>query len=120
MRRFKGGQEYYALPGGKVEPGETPRQTCIRETREETGLEAADLRELCSFTNQGRMEHYFLPGRWSGTPRLGGPELGRQGPDNRYALEWVQAERLAEIDLRPSRIRGICVEAAGKLGKRKR
>lgn len=30
-------QEYWILPGGAIEPGETPEQAAVRETMEETG-----------------------------------------------------------------------------------
>lgn len=33
------GKEYYFLPGGKVEPGESPVETALRETFEETGYQ---------------------------------------------------------------------------------
>lgn len=32
-------QDYYGFPGGHMEPGETERETAIREVKEETGLD---------------------------------------------------------------------------------
>ena len=40
----KGNKEgYYDMPGGKIEKGELPKQTAIREMKEETGLVVKDL-----------------------------------------------------------------------------
>ena len=35
---------YYDIPGGKIEEGEIPKQTAIREMKEETGIDVKNLR----------------------------------------------------------------------------
>jgi 8-oxo-dGTP pyrophosphatase MutT (NUDIX family) len=43
----KDGTEKYANPGGKAEKGEEIYQTAIRELKEETDLDAKDLKLIC-------------------------------------------------------------------------
>ena len=47
VTKYKEGNKkegYYEIPGGKIEEGDTPEQTAIREMREETGLEIENLK----------------------------------------------------------------------------
>jgi len=47
---FKG---YWALPGGRSEPGETVEQTIVREVKEETGLDVSIIRKVGEYHEQG-------------------------------------------------------------------
>jgi 8-oxo-dGTP diphosphatase len=47
---FKG---YWALPGGRVDPGETVEQTIVREVKEETGLDVAVVSKIGEYNEQG-------------------------------------------------------------------
>src|SRR4030043_2071745 len=47
---FKG---YWALPGGRVDPGETVEQTILREVKEETGLDIAVASKIGEYHEQG-------------------------------------------------------------------
>ena len=110
IHRWREGYDYFVLPGGKIESGETPAEACVREAREETGLEITLGLMVASFTNQGRMEHYFLAASYSGELQLGFPEHTRQGSENIYRLEWVPARRLPESNLLPERIRPVVIQ----------
>lgn len=44
--RMELGQKIYGLPGGLIDPGETPEECARRELREETGLELLEIREV--------------------------------------------------------------------------
>jgi 8-oxo-dGTP diphosphatase len=44
---------YWALPGGRVDPGETVEQTVVREVKEETGLDVAIVRKIGEYHEQG-------------------------------------------------------------------
>ena len=44
---------YWALPGGRVDPGETVEQTIVREVKEETGLDVAIVRKIGEYHEQG-------------------------------------------------------------------
>lgn len=39
-------KDYFDIPGGKIEDGETEVQTCVREFKEETGMNIDDLKCL--------------------------------------------------------------------------
>jgi 8-oxo-dGTP diphosphatase len=47
---FKG---FWALPGGRVDPGETVEQTVVREVKEETGLDVAIAGKVGDYHEQG-------------------------------------------------------------------
>lgn len=60
-------------PGGRLEPGETPVQAAVRETREELGIAVADPRFCGSlrfqFTDGYALHgHVFKTTRWTGEP----------------------------------------------------
>ena len=44
---------YWALPGGRMDPGETIEQTIVREVKEETGLETEIIRKVGDYVERG-------------------------------------------------------------------
>ena len=44
---------YWALPGGRMDPGETVEQTIVREVKEETGLDVIIVRKIGEYVEKG-------------------------------------------------------------------
>ncbi len=58
---FKG---YWALPGGRMEQGEEVEQTCVREVKEETGLDVEIAYKIGDYHEQGfkdEVEYDYYP-----------------------------------------------------------
>jgi len=88
----------WEFPGGKVEPGESPEATLIRELDEELGIEvkAACLAPLTFASHPYDDFHLLMPlyacRRWTGTV------MGREG----QALKWVRAKNLRDWPMPPA------------------
>ena len=46
-------KDYWALPGGRAEPGEKVEETIVREVKEETGLDVVVVRKVGEYHEQG-------------------------------------------------------------------
>ena len=102
--RRRPGRSYAVLPGGGVEPGESPAQAAVRELAEETSLIGIAGEQLWVRDDGGRRAFYLRMREVTGTPRLGGPEAARQSADNQYGLVWASADELENLGLRPAEI----------------
>jgi 8-oxo-dGTP diphosphatase len=101
MKRKKDKEIYYTIPGGTLDKGESLEKTAVREIKEETNLDIV-LGELLWNIKDGISEcSYFLCRSFSGTLKLGGPEVKR---NSFYCLKWVLIEKIKKINLKPELI----------------
>ena len=72
LERAADEQEYYVIPGGGVEEGETVEQAVVREVDEETTikLEVGKLFLKRDLSNENREEFYYVCKYISGEPTL--------------------------------------------------
>ncbi len=68
IRYAPAARDGYFIPGGSVEPGETPAVAAVRELKEETGLVGTVDRLLATVLNRSREEHYHVVAIGSGEP----------------------------------------------------
>jgi 8-oxo-dGTP diphosphatase len=67
--------DWYSVPAGGVEAGETLRAAAVREAREEVGVEMLEqdvqlaLTLHCKIEHQSWLGHFFVVNSWRGEPR---------------------------------------------------
>lgn len=88
----------WEFPGGKVEPGETPERSLIRELGEELGIdtEASCLAPLTFASHSYEDFHLLMPlyvcRTWNGIAR----------PMEGQALKWLRPRDLRKLDMPPA------------------
>ena len=91
MERWRPGMHYFSIPGGGIEPNETPEQCVEREILEETGVQVTVGRQVLEMHDGDVVHKIFLCVYVSGEPHLpdDSPEALLNDPDNRFAPRWV-------------------------------
>jgi 8-oxo-dGTP diphosphatase len=88
----------WEFPGGKVEPGETPEETLVRELEEELGIitRIPCLAPLSFASHSYESFHLLMPlyicRRYEGIPQ------GREG----QAIKWVRPQALRDYPMPPA------------------
>lgn len=100
-RKIKDGvvKEYYVIPGGGQDEGETLEQTVKRELKEELNVEINILGYLGNEIQEPTNSNYFHCEIISGVPMLGGEELDRMTQENYYEPKFVEIEKINNLDL---------------------
>ena len=109
LHRVKPSREYFILPGGGVEEGESIEEALVREVKEELSLEVKKWRFLFKIENLAmpseatihkgnRDEYYFLIEEYVGIPEIGGPEKERMNEQNQYHIVWFGLDEVEKMD----------------------
>ncbi len=105
IHRIRDDREYWVLPGGSVEEGESVEQALIREMEEELGIKIIEKEFAFAIENANRLEHNFLIKKYEGSCKIGGPELERMSDTNQFILEKVNLDEISKINLLPESIK---------------
>lgn len=112
LHRIRHGAEYWVIPGGGMEKGESVTKCAIRELKEELKCEVHEnqLVFLCELENQGREETYY----WCNIEKkyfvISGEEADRSNQDNIYIPTWVQVDELVNINLKPDVLKKLILK----------
>lgn len=97
------GKEYYVIPGGHMQKGETQLQTLNREIMEETSLKVKNIQSAYEFKDEknGFQDFYFTCDWESGEAKLGGEEEMKNSEENFFELMWIELSEIKNYFILP-------------------
>ncbi len=94
------GKEFFSIPGGGIEDGETPEEAVIRELKEECGMDGTIEKPLAVLFNNGRKEYSFevsVPPVQQAITGYDPEEAGNENPPLREVV-WKSLNEINEKD----------------------
>lgn len=113
IHRWKNGEEYFVIPGGGAESGETAVKAAQREIQEELGwsLSEKQLQSAFTFRNGQRLEIYFHATiSHTSAPMIQGEEALRSHAQNLYQPEWLDIEAIRDLNLWPAGLKNLLLD----------
>ena len=88
--------EYYSIPGGGVEMGESIEDACVRELKEEMGIDIKLLQKVAVRYANRHENHMYVAEIVSGEPYFvpDSEEARAQNPFNQFEVRWVPVDEL--------------------------
>jgi mutator protein MutT len=113
IERHRAGQHYFTFPGGHVEPGETPEQAALRETKEELGIDITIQQLVAEIWWHDRPQFYYLveaAGGFFGTGT--GEEMHNPIPEKGiYLPTWIPVRDLLDLPVLPRSLARMVMQA---------
>lgn len=101
MHQILGDEDFYTLPGGTWEKGETIEETCQREVKEEFGIDVDVGKLVFLLDTKTRIAFYFACETETTDIQLGGPEKDRMTEQEQYHVEWLDLDDVAKVNFIP-------------------
>lgn len=97
--RRKNGKEYYSVPGGGIEKGETKESALHRELFEELNINVEINKYLFTYETKKQIEYFYLCKYISGSFTLNGEEKDRNCDTNFYEPTFISIKDINNFDI---------------------
>ncbi|MDO8490350.1 MAG: alpha/beta hydrolase [bacterium] len=108
--RKKNDREYYIIPGGGVQEGESFEQAVVREAREEVVLDVTIEKLFCAYSDERSDQQYFVCAYSAGEPTIGDIQEF-DNSTNTHRLEWIPIKELSGIALYPPEVQKSIIDS---------